>query len=155
MDFQLNLEGGQKLEAPHKTRNNSIRYKVVRYIGVKSNQFTEYHPDARDLFARNKQIWELAELFSEMTNLFSVDGIAKVKVGVPAVSRYHQLLRLYATNDMPNFTDHDFPIPGYFINVSGYMRLGNLDTVLNKSNETETNSVDVTLPDEMYVDTCK
>ena len=56
MDFQLNLEGGQKLEAPHKTRNSSIRYKVVRYIGVKSNQFTEYHPDARDLFARNKQI---------------------------------------------------------------------------------------------------
>ena len=33
------------------------------------------------------------------------------------------------------------------------MRLENLDTVLNKGNETETNPVDVILPDDIYVDT--
>ena len=106
-------------EAPHKTRNNTIRYKAyvnVR-VGVKSNQFREYHPDTHHLFARNKQIRELAELFSEITNLFSIDDMAKVKVAAPAVSSYHQFRRLCAANDMPNFSDHDFSIPGYFINV--------------------------------------
>ena len=53
---------------------------------------------------------------------------------------------------MPNFTDYDFPIPGYFINVSGYMRLENFDNVLNERDETETNS-DVTILDDMYIDT--
>ena len=33
------------------------------------------------------------------------------------------------------------------------MRLENLDTVLNKGNETKTNPVDVILPDDIYVDT--
>ena len=59
---------------------------------------------------------------------------------------------LYAANYMPNFTDYDFPIPGYFINVSGYMRLENFDNVLNERDETETNS-DVTILDDMYIDT--
>lgn len=34
------------------------------------------------------------------------------------------------------------------INVLSYMRLENLDTILNEGNETETNHVDVTVTDE-------
>ena len=141
-------------EAPHKTRNSSSRYKayVNARVGVKSNQFREYHPDAHHLFARNKQLREFSELFAEITNIFSIDDMAKVKVGAPAVSRYHQLRRLYAANDMPNLSDHDFPIPGYFINVSGYMRLENLDNALNEINEAETSTNDVMLSNDMYVD---
>ena len=47
----------------------------------------------------------------------------KVKVEVPAVLGYHQLKRLFPSSDQPNFSDHDFPVPGYFLNVSGYMAL--------------------------------
>ena len=68
--------------------------------------------------------------------------MAKNKVGAPVVSRYHHLRRLCTANNMLNFPDHGFPIPGCFINISGYTRLENLDTVLNEGNETETNSVD-------------
>ena len=170
MDFQLNFVGGQKLEiqyyvfenvkglkkygiscsiirrlfeAPQKTRDNSIKYKayVNARVDVKSNQFREYHPYVH-LFARNKQLRQLAELFSEITILFSIDDMTKNKVGAPVVSRYHHLRRLCTANNMPNFPDHGFLIPKCFIIISGYMRLENLDTVLNESNETETNSVD-------------
>ena len=52
-----------------------------------------------------------------------MDVMAKIKVGPPALSRYHQLKRLFPSADQPNFSDHDFPIPGYYLNVSGYMEL--------------------------------
>ena len=52
-----------------------------------------------------------------------MDDMAKIKVGAPAVSRYHQIRRLFPTNDSPNFEDHDFPVPNYLLSVSGYMFL--------------------------------
>ena len=52
-----------------------------------------------------------------------MDDMAKIKVGAPAVSRYHQICRLFPTNDSPNFEDHDFPVPNYLLSVSGYMFL--------------------------------
>ena len=52
-----------------------------------------------------------------------MDDMAKVKVGAPAVSRYHQLRRIFGTNDSPNYSDHDFPVPNYLLAVSGYMVL--------------------------------
>lgn len=41
------------------------------------------------------------------------------------MSRYHQIDRFFPTEDSPNVPDHDFPIPGYRIIPSGYMRLLN------------------------------
>ena len=52
-----------------------------------------------------------------------MDDMAKIKVGLRAVSRYHQLKRTFATNDQPDFSNHDFPIPGYLLSPSGYMFL--------------------------------
>ena len=51
--------------------------------------------------------------------------MAKIKVGAPAAIRYHQVKCLFLENDTPNLNDHDFPIPGYLLNVSGYMFLEN------------------------------
>ena len=51
-----------------------------------------------------------------------MDDMAKIKVGPPTV-RYHQLKRLFPSADQPYFSDHDFPIPGYYLNASGYMEL--------------------------------
>lgn len=49
--------------------------------------------------------------------------MAKVKVGAPAVSCYHHIERFFPNDDMPNLNDHDFLVPGYLLNVSGYMFL--------------------------------
>ena len=70
--------------------------------------------------------------------------MAKIKVGPPAVSRYHQLKIIFPTNDQPNFGDHDFPIPGYLLSPSGYMFLDHNNFV--ESNELFDN--DETEPDE-------
>lgn len=53
----------------------------------------------------------------------NIDDIAKVKVGAPAVSRYHHIKRFFPNDDMPNLNDHDFLVPRYLLNVSGYMFL--------------------------------
>ena len=49
--------------------------------------------------------------------------MAKVKVGVPAVSRYHQINCIFPEKYAPVPNDHDFPVPGYLIPVSGHMFL--------------------------------
>ena len=64
--------------------------------------------------------------------------MAKVKVGTHAVSRYHQLQRIFPTNDQPNLSDHDFPISGYLLNVSGHMFLTTKDKKrVNRPDKTE------------------
>ena len=46
--------------------------------------------------------------------------MSKIKVGAPAVSSYHQIRRLFLTNNSPNYSDHDFPVPNYLLATSGY-----------------------------------
>ena len=105
-------------------------------VGMKANSYREFHQDAHYLFARNKHRREFAELFKDDISIFSMDDMNKIKVGPLAVSQYHQLRRLYSSSDMPNMPDHDFPMPGYLINTSGYMEL-------KAKHEYETNSTDV------------
>ena len=59
------------------------------------------------------------------------DDMNKVKIGGLAVSRYHQIERFFPVDDCPNVPDHDFPVPGYLLIPSGYMRL------LNNSRDSE------------------
>ena len=92
-------------------------------VGTKTNSYREPHIDAHFLFSRNRMRREMATLFNDSIKVLSIDDMSKVKVGAPAVSRYHQLKKIFPTADQPNFSDHDFPVPGYLINVSGYMFL--------------------------------
>ena len=62
-------------------------------------------------------------MFSKECAILSADDMNKIKVGAIAVSRYHQIQRFFHTDDSPNIPDHDFPVPGYLIIPSGYMRL--------------------------------
>ena len=112
-------------EPPNEGRNASVRYKacVKARVGIKNNTYREYHEDAHYLFARNKLRRELATLFESQILIISTDDMAKLKVGAPAVSSYHQLKRIYASIDAPNLPDHDFPTPGYLLNSSGNMFL--------------------------------
>ncbi len=111
--------------APNKSYNAAERYKglIDVRVGTKQNSYREHHIDAHYLFARNKMRRELGTLFSDSINTISVDDMAKLKVGAPAVSRYHQVKRYFAEGDSPNLPDHDFPVPGYLLNVSGHMKL--------------------------------
>ena len=49
--------------------------------------------------------------------------MAKIKVGAPAVSGYHQIKCILPVNEQENLNDHDFPVPGYLLATSGYMFL--------------------------------
>ena len=114
-------------EAPNKGRTTKERYKgyVSDRVGTKFNSYREPHNDAHYLFARNKMRRELASLFQDDILIVSVDVMAKIKVGAPAVSRYHQVKRIFSCDNNPNLPDHDFPVPGYHLTVSGYMFLEN------------------------------
>ena len=58
-----------------------------------------------------------------------MDDMAKIKVGAPAVSRYHQLRRFYSQSHMLNYADNDFPVRNYLLSASGYMILDDKDEV--------------------------
>ena len=63
--------------------------------------------------------------------------MAKVKVGVPAVSRYHQINRTFPEKYEPVLNDHDFPVPGYLISISGHTFLQDeekIDVLYDESN---------------------
>ena len=66
---------------------------------------------------------ELGTLLSDKISVVSLDDMSKVKVGVPTVSRYHQIKRTFPEKDKPVLNDHDFPVPGYLISVSGHIFL--------------------------------
>ena len=106
-------------QAPNKGNCASSRYQVDARGGAKSNQYREFHQDSHYLFSRNKQRREFCSLFKGYSCILSMDDMAKIKVGAPAVSRYHKLRRMYPTDDMPNFHDHDFPVPNYLLSASG------------------------------------
>ena len=102
-------------EPPNRRIQGVINARVVE----KYNSYSELHPDAHYLFERNKMRREMAVLFNDNLKIISMDDKAKVKVGAPAVSRYHRLKRLFPSSDNPNYSDHDFPVSGYFLNISG------------------------------------
>ena len=52
---------------------------------------------------------EFAEYFKEETAIVSTDNMNKIRYGAPAVSRYHQIRKIYMENDAPQLSDHDFP----------------------------------------------
>ena len=100
LDHNISLTTVRRLfNAPNKGYRASARCKghVNCRIGIKDNSYREFHPDAHYLFTRNKQCRELASLFTHETAVPSIDDMAKVKVGAPAVSRYHQL-KIFSPN---------------------------------------------------------
>ena len=99
------------------------QYDVNTRVGTKSNCYRELYEDAHYLFARNKYRREFVSLYPKNSVMISTDDMATVKVGPPAISRYHQIKQMFLEEDQPNYPDHDFPVPGYLLNVSGYMTL--------------------------------
>ena len=116
MDFSF-IRFRYMFQAPRRNTNISRRYKglINAKRGRKDNSYREEHQDAHFLFARVAYRLEMAAMFADKTAVLSCDDINKVKVGAPAVSRYHQLSRYFEIGDSPNLRDHDFPMPGYLV----------------------------------------
>ena len=114
-------------EAPNKSHNASARNKghIDARVGTKCNSYRESHIDVHYLFARNKFRREFVSMFPRSAPILSTDDMVKIKVGPPAVSRYHQVRKMFMRDDNMNLPDHDFPIPGYLLITSGYMWLQN------------------------------
>ena len=62
-------------------------------------------------------------MFSIECAIFSCNDMNKIKVGALAVRRYHHIQHFHPTEDTHNVPDDDFPVPGYLLIPSGYMRL--------------------------------
>ena len=93
-------------QAPNKHLKVAGRYKALinARVGTKQNFYREFHADAHCLFARSKLRRELGTLLSDKISVVSVDDMAKVKVGVPAVSRYHQINHIFVQKKMALFS---------------------------------------------------
>ena len=113
------------MNPPRRKTIAAERYKglIAARVPGKKNCYREDSPDQHYLFARVAYRRELAARFPDEFAMFSCDDMNKIKVGPLAVSRYHQVERFFPTEDTPNYPDHDFPVPGYHLIPSGYMRI--------------------------------
>ena len=112
-------------KAYNKSQNAAARYNghIVARVGTKFNSYRESHIDAHHLFARKKFCREFISMFPCSVSILSTDDMAKIKVGPPAVSQYHQVRKMFMKDDNMNLPDYGFPIPRYLLNTLGYMWL--------------------------------
>ena len=66
----------------------------------------------------------MAEYFVNEIAIVSADSVNKICYGTLAVSRYHQIAKIFMNNDKPKYLDHDFPLPHKAI-PDGIMILSN------------------------------
>ena len=76
--------------------------------------------------------------------------MAKVKVGVPVVSRYHQTNRIFPEKYEPVLNDHDFPVPGYLISFSGHTFLQDEEKIDVSYDESNSYAVEALSGSEPY-----
>ena len=87
------------------------RYKRVidAEVPKKDNSLHNFHENGHVLHSRIKLRREMATHFSEECVVLSVDSMNKLRYGTLCVSRYHQIRKIYMTDDAPRYKDHDFP----------------------------------------------
>ena len=65
--------------------------------------------------------------FSECTTLISIDDKAKVKIGIPAVSKFVYSRKYFIEGKGPHIHDHDFPIGSKCLIIpSGFFSILNI-----------------------------
>ena len=79
------------------------------------------HPNSQYAKAKIKYCYNFATYFKEKFLFFSCDDKSKIKVGIPAVSKFVFSRRYFTKENKPETPDHDFPIGNkYLITPSGY-----------------------------------
>ena len=99
--------------------------KVSLQLGIQQRATTYVkNIDVHYLFSRVKMSREFAERFKDEVITVSCDDMNKLNVsGGMMVSGYHQINRIFMTDDTPDYGEHDFNLPGYKVCVGGYMSL--------------------------------
>ena len=94
-----------------KDNHAAVRYKGIinATIPKKDNTGRKYKGDSHFILSHIKLRREFAEYFKEETTIVSTDNMNKIRYGASAVSRHHQIRKIYMENDAPQLSDHDFP----------------------------------------------
>lgn len=101
-------------------RKNTIAAKsykslVDAKVPCKRNAFRIENADQHFLFSRIAMRDQLIAMFHRQAVAYSCDDMNKLLVGVNAVSRYQQIRHFFMSDDCPNYSDHDFPYPGWYL----------------------------------------
>ena len=110
----------------NKNRKASKRYKSLvdaKRPPKRNDLVCKTHPDFHYTSAQVNIVGELAEMFSNETIAVSADDKNKVNVGTLAVSRHFSINNKFATDDQPNYPDHDFPYANAKLVPVGYLLL--------------------------------
>ena len=105
------------------------RYKSVvdACVPKKDNSRHKDNIDDHYLLSRIKLGRELAAYIPEEYTVISADSMNKIRYGTLTFSRYHQIRKIYLTDDTPKYLDHDFPLQCKTI-PDGLMILSNQQT---------------------------
>ena len=61
------------------------------------------------MLSRIKMRRELAFYVHDECTVVSADSLNKIRYGTMAVSRHHQIRKIFLSDDAPKYPDHDFP----------------------------------------------
>ena len=111
--------------ATHKGRKSAERAHGVipARVPPKKNNKSKKNDDQHACAAQVKMGREFAfdPQFKHKVVRGSWNGMVKLKCGILAVSRHHQIRRHFMVGDEPDYDDHDFPFPGYLVAPYGVM----------------------------------
>ena len=106
----------------------AARYKrqdvIDATVPCKDNSPRKGNLDTRYLLSRIKLRREMAAYFPVEIAIVSADSMNRIHYGTLAVSRYHQVRKIFMNSDKPKYLDHDFPLP-YKTIPDGIMILSN------------------------------
>ena len=115
-----------------------ISVKLAAEFTVLAPLYTPLRKNYQSLIQKfHKKLSPGAALHSATSQTFIVDcsntdALSWVKVGVCAVSRYHQVRKFFLVGDEPNLPDHDFPFPGYLLDTQGLMLMADKDSAASQ-----------------------
>ena len=106
----------------------AARYKredvIDATVPCKDNSPRKENLDTRYLLSRIKLRRQMAAYFPVEIAIVSADSMNRIHYGTLAVSRYHQVRKIFMNSDKPKYLDHDFPLP-YKTIPDGIMILSN------------------------------
>ena len=99
--------------AINKRTFTAARYKSVIDAAVpcKDNSRKKENLDAHYQLSRIKLRREMAAYFPDEITIVSGDSMNKIRYGTLAVSRYHQIRKIFMNSDKPKYLGYDFSLP--------------------------------------------
>jgi hypothetical protein len=127
LDIEVSERTLRRLGAPrNKQHKSAVLYKSEINFKVAAKKNDGRHDLTGNGQASAADINVARELFAmheSETVSIGIDTMNKIKVGPLAVSRYHQIKRVYMVDDFPQYDSHDFPVPGYHLDAAGVLDL--------------------------------